>query len=176
MTAYAFLSYGQGGKPVDIALSGDGLGKLNARIAALGVKADGPHEWDDHKTIAERIKALPADATVIVGGVSLGANMAPLICSLVAPRKVDYLFGIQASTQSPVRTPISANVKVARLFYAPWWTALWTWSLGSYVWPLAADNKVTRYFPEATSYALHPGDGSEYIHQAVLADVKALIK
>lgn len=169
--AYAFLSYGQGGKAVATALSGNGIGRLASRIKALDVETSPPFDWDDYNAVAIAIRKLPKTAKVIVGGVSLGANMAPWIAAKVYPRPVDYIFGIQPSLLGGHYT-IPKNVKSALCIYNPFW--LMTFGLGAYAYERTEDNHNT-VLTTRTRYVLHPGDNDEQTQGFILADIAKLI-
>lgn len=165
----AFISYGQGGWLVDLLLSANGIGKLHRRVAALGVDAGAvPRKWWEYRKIADEIADLPDDVKVVIGGASLGANMAPWIAATVHPRPVDLVFGIQPSLYG-TRNPVSKNVKRALCIYNP--SALITGGLGAYRWELAPGNKATALVVKESN-AVHPGDFVEWIQVAILDEIK----
>lgn len=173
MRKIAFISYGQGGKPVDAALDGgtSGIDRLSARIKALGVETPGPFGWEQFQTIADTIKKLPKTVQVIIGGTSLGANMAPWIAAKVYPRTVDYIFGIQPSNYGG-HYDIPKNVVKALCVYNPLW--FMTGGLGALSWPRAADNHTT-VLTTRTKYVTHPGSNDEDTQNFILTDIKGLI-
>lgn len=168
---FAFISYGQGGAVVDTVLSGNGIARLRQRIQNdLGVETGPCYGWDRYEFIADRIKQLPDDARVIVGGASLGANMAPWIAAAVYPRPVDLIFGIQPSLYGG-RYEITRNVRSAPCIYNPVW--LLTFGLGAYQWQREASNHST-VLTTRTSYALHPGDNVTAVQDYILAAIRAI--
>lgn len=167
----AFISYGQGGAGLDWLLSFGGTSRLNARAYALGVDTPGPYSWDQARAIADKIKALPADARVVVGGTSLGANEAPRIGTLVGRRPIDFMFGIQPSLFG-AKNSVTPNVKRAMFFRNPVWPI--TMGLGAYQWVRAPGNHATTLI-EQTSYAPHPGDNVQWIQDVILAEIRKLM-
>lgn len=169
---FVAISYGQGGAMLDAFLSFDGTGQLNQRVRGLGCDAPGPFEWDQPYTIAAKIKALPADTKIVVGGTSLGANEAPRVGALVGARTIDFMFGIQPSMYG-VKNLITPNVKRATFFYNPPWFPIGL-GLGSYQWQAAPGNRRTVITPCQT-YAPHPGDNVGWIHDAIVSEIKKLM-
>jgi hypothetical protein len=168
---FAFISYGQGGAVVDSVLAGDGIGRLVQRIRSLGVDAaPRPFGWDQYESTAAAIKQLPPEHKIIIGGASLGANMAPWIAAAVYPRPVDLIFGIQPSLYGG-KYPISKNVRNALCIYNPVW--LMTLGLGAYQWQRDTINHST-VLTTRSSYALHPGDNVNAVQDAILAEVRAV--
>lgn len=170
MTVHVFVSTGQGGKvtcPATVS--------LNGRIASLaGVVAPGPFEWFQIETIAELVKKVPDKDKIVVGGTSLGANEAPRIAAMVAPRRIAYLFGIQPSKLGE-RNLIPSNVSVARTWRCPWYWPFSSAGLGMYQWELKPSNSITKLYVENT-LAIHPGDYVESIQQTILADIANLAR
>lgn len=169
----AFLSYGQGGQPVDIALSGGGIDRLASRIRSLGITCH-VHNWDEAILITSKIKSLPADTKIIVGGTSLGANEAPRIGALLKTRTIDFMFGIQPSKYG-VYNLVTSNVKRAMYFYQPWWFIFGlSQGFGSYQWQKASGNKLTVML-SAYSFASHPGSNHEATQNYILAEIRKLV-
>lgn len=168
----AFVSYGQGGAALGMLLSAGGTAKLNTRIKALGVDST-LWNWDQYAAIGAKIRALPADVKVVVGGTSLGANEAPRVAAHVYPRKIDFLFGIQPSMYG-AKNQVPSNVRRAMYFYSPWWWPV-TLGFGSYQWQRTLANTATVMLPQ-TTYLPHPGDNAESVHQPILAEIARLLK
>lgn len=164
----AFFSYGQGGQAIDIALGGGGIDRLAARVRALGVSVS-VHGWDQYREIADKIKKVPTDTLIVVGGASLGANMAPWIGSAVGGRPIDFMFGIQPSNLGG-KYSVTRNVRRALCVYNP----IWFLVLGNYWWRMDAGNSQTRITYQ-TSYASHPGDNWDSVQNPILAEIKKLM-
>lgn len=166
-----FISYGQGGKSVDVALGlGSGIDLLHRRVVALGVESARPRSWHEFEKIAGEIQELPPDAKVVIGGTSLGANMAPWIAATVYPRPIELIFGVQPSLYG-TRNPISKNVRRALCIYNPNWFL--TLGLGGYQWERAPNNHQT-VLVTRTSYASHPGINVASVQEAVLAEIRGI--
>lgn len=167
----AFVSYGQGGAAVETVLSaGNGTAALVKRMKALGVDARGPFNWYQYEDLAAQVAKVPADAAVIVGGTSLGANMAPWIAAK-ARRPVDLLFGIQPSLYGSPNL-VASNVLRALCVYNP---SIISLGFGAYCWQRTPQNHNT-VLTARVSYAPHPGDNVETVQGWVLDEVRRLIQ
>ena len=167
---FVAISYGQGGVAVDSLLSGGGIDRLHSRIKALGADAPSPFGWHQYQEIADRIKKLPSDTRVAVGGASLGANMAPWIGASVGGRTIDFMFGIQPSLYGG-KYPVTNNVKRALCIYNPIWFI--TMGFGAHWWPRSGGNLATAMTYQRT-YAGHPGDNLDSVQNPIIAAVKKL--
>ena len=170
MSAFAFVSYGMGGAPLD---PNGGEVTLVQKIKALGVNVGAsPYLYSDVQMICSAILATPAGSVIIIGGDSLGANNAPYIATAIrALRGVDYLFGFQPSVWG-YHSTVPRSVVQALCIYNPNWFE--TIGLGDYPWPLEAGNTRTklRYI---TNSDTHPGDSDVAMQDEIIADIKKII-
>jgi hypothetical protein len=126
--AYADCIYGLGGSALDPA---GGMATLEQKIAALGVYTP-PVPWDESniQAVADHVKKHPTGSIVIIGGDSCGANKSPWVAQAVYPKKVDFMFCIQASEYcNEGCPPIPDNVAAALIFYSD---AVLTGGLGTF--------------------------------------------
>ncbi len=173
MSLYAAIMYGQGDDAVDIALTAGGIDRLAGRVRALpGVTCDVMH-WNEAGLIATKIKMLPDDTRVVIGGTSLGANESPYAASLCG-RAVDFMFGIQPSIYGR-KNLVPGNVRSAWYCYQPWGLAVGIgFGYGSYQWELAPGNRITK-IQSAYSFVSHPGSNDEKTQVTILDRIKLLL-
>lgn len=168
--AYAFVSYGLGGRELDPA-GGEVL--LCQKIKALGINiGSSPYLYSDTQLIASQILATPEGSVIILGGDSLGANNAPYIAtSIRSKRGIDYLFGFQPSVWG-YHSTVPKSVVEALCIYNPNWIE--TVGLGDYPWPAESGNTRTKIRYIQTSDP-HPGDNDVAMQNVILADIKRIV-
>lgn len=149
MVVFGFGMYGQWGPVTD-----SGEREFTGKVAALGVDVGAsPYRDYEVNTIVGLINALPADATILVWGSSLGANNSPLVAAYVQHRTIHGIWGFQASEYG-AKVPITANVLFAHEVYNPAWPG--TLGLGHYQWTVVPGNHRTNLYLSAR-YDMHPG-------------------
>lgn len=165
----AFLR-GHGDWAVGELLSGDGIGDLALKVRGPGVEVE-LFSWRAglDRILANRILALPETTKVVIGGTSLGGNETPSVCTMVYPRKVDFIFACQPSLYGR-KIPVPGNVDKALCVYAPLW-AIWTLGYGSHKWTYKSDRTQQQWL---TSFMHHPGDNDPRVHAAVLKEFARL--
>jgi hypothetical protein len=130
--AYCECIYGLGGAALDPV---GGLATLARKIAALGIVTPPPYDEGNIQLVANAIKNLPAAAPLIVGGDSCGANRSPWVAAAIYPRRIDYMFCIQASDYcNEGCPPIGDNVGEVCVFYSDLAS---TFGFGTFKPPLA---------------------------------------
>ncbi len=182
MKTHLFLMYGQGGGAVDAVLSGDGLGYIQKLADAMpDVVAHDPllvydrsivqsaFTWDAGQAIYDEAQKIPVTDRLIIGGVSLGANVAPYVASVLR-RPVELIFGIQPSMYGP-KNLVSSNIRRAVCIYNPIW--FMTGGLGAYYWRVMPGNSQTEMLYQY-SYWPHPGDNNSGVRNRVLQEIKAV--
>lgn len=149
MTTFGFGMYGQWGPVTD-----SGEREFTAKVAELGVDIKGsPYRDYDVNAIVAEISSLPADATILVWGSSLGANNSPVV-GAYTHRRIHGMWGFQASLYGS-QVAITPNVLFAHEVYNPLWIE--TMGLGAYEWVVAKGNTVTNLYV-SKRYDLHPGE------------------
>lgn len=176
MKLYAAMMYGQGGKGVDVLLNGgqSGIDRLAKRTRLLHseIVCD-VFEHSQTQAIFDRIRALPPNVGVVIGGTSLGANNSPVVAASLT-RLVDFMFGIQPSVYG-AKQKVTANVKRTNVWYQPWGFAIGIgFGFGSYNWERAPGNNVTTMNSMHT-YTSHPGSNDENIQLAILDRIRKLL-
>jgi len=160
---FAWLSMGQFGHAAD---------PVNFDRFVQQVKAEGvnimhsPYQWSDDAKIAAEIEAAPKDATIIVGGASLGDNETLEIANLIAgKRDIDLAFGFQRSKfgrqfQVPRNVIRAIEIHCPNILADPF---------GDDPWVLASGNTRT-LLKNIPVIAPHPGDfgqGADIIVAAI---------
>jgi hypothetical protein len=132
MQGYCECIYGLGGSALDPV---GGLATLARKIAALGINTPPPYDEGNIQAVADAIKKTPAPTLLAVGGDSCGANRSPWVAAATYPRKIDYMFCIQASQYcNDGCPPIGDNVAEVCVFYSDLASTL---GLGTFKPPLA---------------------------------------
>lgn len=141
-------------------------------VEELGVITYGSPYPDDQATaFVPRIDRIPEDEGVFLWGTSLGCNNIAVVANAVK-RRIDGVFGFQASLYGARGYPINSNVKFAHLIYSynPWPFP----GLGAYKWP--------RGTIPAESYHLtahhipHPGDYNVLDQRMFLREMKNIME
>lgn len=123
-------------------------------VENLGVIVYGSPYPDDQATaFVPRIDKIPADEGVFLWGTSLGCNNIALVANLVK-RRIDGMFGFQASLYGARGHPINANVHWAHLIYS--YNPLPFPGLGAYKWPRGTVNP--KHYVLTPHHIAHPGD------------------
>lgn len=171
---FVAISYGQGGQGVDAVLSGGGgIDRLASRIRSLGPSVECVvYNWDQAQKIYDKVKSLPNDVQIVIGGTSLGANETPRNAAYLAPRVVHYAFGIQPSLYGR-KNLLPPNVRKALCIYNPWWAPT-SFGFGSYCWSKAPGNLMTKLYT-CNTYAPHPGSNVQWVQDMVVADIARLV-
>ena len=169
----------------------DGAALLLRKIAGLGLAVPPAYDPSNIQGTIDAIKALPPDVPLIGGGDSCGGNRWAIIADAIKPRKVKYLFVIQASLYCNAGCPpIGDNVEEVFCVYASKWK---TGGLGAFKPPLAVPpvvpdgvnlydgvrrlgNKGQTLIRYTYVNDLHPGDFDVPGVQApVLADIRRIL-
>lgn len=129
-------------------------GTFSERVAKLGVHIYGSPFPDQESTaFVPRINAIPESEGVFLWGTSLGCNNIAVVANLVK-RRIDGIFGFQASIYGAKRYPINNNVRFAHLIYS--YNPLPLPGLGAYKWPRGTID--AKHYVQTPHHIAHPGD------------------
>src|SRR6185369_15513062 len=145
---------------------------FSKEVEALGVITYGSPYPDNQATLfVPRIDKIPDDEGVFLWGTSLGANNVAVVANMVK-RRIDGMFGFQASIYGARGYPVNSNVKFAHLIYSynPWPLP----GLGAYKWPRGT-------IPDASyhrdpHHLPHPGDYDILDQRKFLREMKNIME
>lgn len=140
------------------------------QIKDLGVDVhESPYNDMDATSMIHVIHAIPEDEGVFLAGTSLGANNIAII-AYSCGRRIDGMFGFQASLYGVRGYPIQNNVRWAHLTYSynPWPFP----GLGAYRWPQGSI-PAARYI-RTGHHIPHPGDYDDGDRAKYIAEIKRI--
>ncbi len=127
-----------------------------------------PYRDYDINTIVTTILSLPRDTKLLLWGSSLGANNCPVVAHKIYPRKIDGMWGFQASIYG-AQVVIPDNVAFAHEVYNS--NYIETQGLGAYRWTKAS--KTTNLYL-TDRHDIHPGE-TQAAQDMFLAEMKRVI-
>lgn len=164
---HGFGMFGMGGKYTDYSESGFSL-----RVKALGVNIhNSPYNQYEAGDIAAEIDRIPGDEGVFVWGTSLGANNCAVVASYVH-RKLQGIFGFQASIYGAKGYQINRNVLFAHLIYS--YTIIPFPGLGAYKWPQGTIPVAS--YVRTPHHIAHPGDYDVGDQNTFLSEMKHIME
>lgn len=144
---------------------------FSKHVAELGVITYGSPYPDEQATLfVPRINKIPDDEGVFLWGTSLGANNIAVVANLVK-RRIDGMFGFQASLYGARGYAINSNVMHAHLIYSynPWPFP----GLGAYCWPRGT--VYPKRYVTTAHHLPHPGDGDVNDQNMFLREMKGIM-
>lgn len=124
------------------------------RVKDLGCQIhNSPYDDTQATALIPVLDDIPEDEGLFLAGTSLGANNIALMANKMK-RRVDGLFGFQASLYGVTGYPLNSNVKFAHLIYS--YNPIPFPGLGAYKWPLGTMN--TPSYHKTAHHIPHPGD------------------
>lgn len=145
--------------------------QFSLRVRDLGVDIGGSPYNDQEATakIAE-INHIPDNEGVLLWGTSLGACNIAMIANLVK-RRIDGMWGFQASYYGVRGYPINDNVRFAHIIYS--YNPIPLPLLGAYTWPKGTID--TARYVKTPHHIAHPGDYDVGDQNTFLAEMKRII-
>ena len=141
-------------------------------VEALGVDTYGSPFPDKQATLfVPRINKIPDDEGVFLWGTSLGCNNIALVANLVE-RRIDGMFGFQASIYGVRGYAVNDNVKFAHLIYS--YNPLPLPGLGAYKWPVGTINPAS--YHRTPHHIPHPGDYDVLDQRKFLREMKNIME
>ncbi len=130
-----------------------------------------PYDDRSANALVAQIDKIPLSEGVFLLGTSLGACNVAMIANRTK-RRIDGMFGFQASIYGLRGYPVNANVGFARLIYS--YNPIPFPGLGAYCWPRGTIPK--EHYVQTPHHLAHPGDYDTNDQKMVIADMRNIMK